>query len=395
MVVSMNMIEQYVKQYGGDETKVEQIFCPYRICPLGAHVDHQYGLVTGFALDKGVEMAYTPTEDGRVEIVSKNYSGRVNFRIGEATEKNFSWGDFSKGVVTILGQKYELKRGIRGVINGMLPTGGLSSSAAVIITYLLAFCRVNEIHLTQSQIIHYAIRVEREFIGVNVGKLDQSCEVYSRKKHLLFLDTLDDSTELVPIPDNMPPFEFAILFSGVERKLAGSKYNARVDECKAAAYALKGYAGLEYGRFEEAFLRDVPMEIFEDYKEKLPRNWRKRAGHYYNENLRVKEGIKAWKRGDMPTFGQLVRESGRSSIYEYETGSEELKCLYEIMNSCEGVYGGRFSGAGFNGCSVAIIEPDKREQVRQYVTEEYLKVFPELRENFSIHFCHSADGVQL
>lgn len=27
------------------------IFSPYRVCPLGAHVDHQHGLVTGFAIN--------------------------------------------------------------------------------------------------------------------------------------------------------------------------------------------------------------------------------------------------------------------------------------------------------------------------------------------------------
>ena len=26
------------------------IFSPYRVCPLGAHVDHQHGQVTGFAI---------------------------------------------------------------------------------------------------------------------------------------------------------------------------------------------------------------------------------------------------------------------------------------------------------------------------------------------------------
>ena len=44
----------------------------------------------------------------------------------------------------------------------------------------------------------------------------------------------------------MPDFEIAIIFSGLERKLAGSAYNMRVDECKAASYALKGFAHLEY-----------------------------------------------------------------------------------------------------------------------------------------------------
>ena len=32
------------------------IFSSYRVCPLGAHVDHQHGLVTGFAIDKGVDL---------------------------------------------------------------------------------------------------------------------------------------------------------------------------------------------------------------------------------------------------------------------------------------------------------------------------------------------------
>ena len=32
------------------------VFTPYRVCPLGAHVDHQHGYVTGFAIDKGVKL---------------------------------------------------------------------------------------------------------------------------------------------------------------------------------------------------------------------------------------------------------------------------------------------------------------------------------------------------
>ena len=51
----------------------QKIFCPYRVCPLGAHVDHQLGLVTGFALDKGISLEYVPTEDGRVHAKSKNF----------------------------------------------------------------------------------------------------------------------------------------------------------------------------------------------------------------------------------------------------------------------------------------------------------------------------------
>ena len=35
-------------------------FVPYRICPIGAHSDHNLGEITGFAIDKGIRLAYSP-----------------------------------------------------------------------------------------------------------------------------------------------------------------------------------------------------------------------------------------------------------------------------------------------------------------------------------------------
>ncbi len=372
-----------------------KIFCPYRVCPLGAHVDHQLGLVTGFALDKGITLEYEPTEDGSVIITSKNFDGKVEFNLSNLPEKASHWGDFAVGAALVLSEKYSLKRGFEGIIEGTLPVGGLSSSAAVIITYLNVLCKVNDITLTQPQIIQYAIRVEREFIGVNVGKLDQSCEVYCKKNKLLYLDTQDDTTELIPCSKDMPPFKIAIIYSGVSRKLAGSAYNLRVDECKAAAYALKGYSGMEYGKINDTHLREVPQSVYDEYKEMLPENWRKRAHHYYHEQERVRKGIEAWRNGDIKAFGEQIFRSGRSSIYYYEAGSEPLKALYDIMLKTDGIYGGRFSGAGFNGCCMAIIDPEKEESIKEYITEEYAKVFPEYMDEFVIAICDTADGVQL
>ena len=48
-------------------------FCPYRISPLGAHIDHQYGKINGLAIDKGIHMAYHPKQNGVVELQSLNF----------------------------------------------------------------------------------------------------------------------------------------------------------------------------------------------------------------------------------------------------------------------------------------------------------------------------------
>ena len=48
-------------------------FCPYRISPLGAHIDHQFGKINGLALDKGIHIAFRPKQNGVVEMVSLQF----------------------------------------------------------------------------------------------------------------------------------------------------------------------------------------------------------------------------------------------------------------------------------------------------------------------------------
>lgn len=371
-------------------------FTPYRVCPIGAHSDHQLGKITGLAIDKGIHIAYGPKQNGVVEITSLQFDKRCQFHVNSVPEtKQDDWADYLRGATIALGQKYPLHIGMCGVIDGELPIGGLSSSAAVIITFLTALCLLNDIHISQQEMIQTALKAENNYVGVSCGKLDQSCEVYCKKHHLLYMDMQDDSYELIPRHPEMKPYRIAIFFSGVERTLAGSAFNMRVDECRSAAYALKAYAGLPYGKFNETNLREVPREVFEQYKDRLPENWAKRAEHWYTEYERVEKGAEAWRRGDIEAFGKLSFESGYSSIHNWETGSPELKTLYEIMRTTDGIYGGRFSGAGFKGCCMALIDPDFKEPIMEKVTKEYLKVFPQLEGRFSIHYCHSANGVNL
>ncbi|HOP11173.1 MAG TPA: galactokinase family protein [Oscillospiraceae bacterium] len=371
-------------------------FCPYRVCPIGAHSDHQYGKITGFAIDQGIHIAYAPKQNGVIELVSLNFDKRAQFHIHEVPkQKQNDWADYLRGATLLMGKKYQLQKGLAGVVEGDLPIGGLSSSAAVIIAFLSALCKVNEIMLRPEEMIELALRAENDYVGVACGTLDQSCEIYSRKDHLLYLDTKDDSRELIPANVVMKPYEIVIFFSGIERMLGGTKYNMRVDECKAAAYALMGFSGMEYGDFKDARLRDISRKVFERYQRKLPENWRKRAVHFYTEFERVEQGVEAWRKGDIEKFGQLCFESGKSSIVNYETGSPELIALYEIMRKTDGIYGGRFSGAGFKGCCMALIDPAFRDSIEKAVTSEYLKQFPNLADKFSVHFCQTADGVRL
>ena len=371
-------------------------FTPYRVCPLGAHSDHQLGKITGFAIDKGIHIAYGPKMNGVVEISSLQFPKRAQWHVSETpSEKQGDWADHLRGATIALNSRYPLRTGLCAVLNGELPIGGLSSSAAVIITFLSALCHLNGITLPAKELIEISKEAENKYVGVSCGKLDQSCEVYCRKDNLLYMDMRDDSYELIPMASSMKPFEIALFFSGLERSLASSKFNMRVDECRSAAYALKAFSGMEYGKFEETNLRDVPYDIYLRYKDKLPENWAKRAEHWYTEFHRVEAGAEAWRNGDIEELGKLSFESGYSSIHNWETGSPELIKLYEIMTHTDGIYGGRFSGAGFKGCCMALIDPAYESKILEKVEREYLAAFPDLKDKYSAHICHTADGARL
>ena len=384
--------EKFHEMYKQDATGIS--FCPYRICPIGAHSDHNLGKITGIAIDKGIHVAYKPKHNGVIELTSLQFEKRAQWHIAETppTKQN-DWADYLRGATLALAKNHSLHIGLSAIIEGGLPIGGLSSSAAVIISYVSALCNVNDIHLTPVEIILIVLAAENNYVGVSCGKLDPSCELYSQKNQLLYLDTQDDSYELIPTHPAMKPYKIAIFFSGIERSLAGSKFNMRIDECRSAAYALKAYAGMEYGKFGETNLREVPRNVYEQYGDRLPTNWAKRAAHWYTEFDRVEQGAEAWRKGDLDKYGQLSFESGKSSIYNWETGSPELKTLYEIMTTTDGIYGGRFSGAGFKGCCMALIDPAFEERIKERVTREYLNVFPALKGKYSVYLCESADGM--
>ena len=372
------------------------IFSPYRVCPLGAHVDHQHGLVTGFAIDKGVDLWYDIASDSSVELHSAQYDNIVRFNIAEPTlVRQKDWGDYARGAKYALQKRFILKRGIRGKIQGSLPIGGLSSSAAVLVAYVMAFADANEIRLAPMEVIMIASEAEREYIGLTNGILDQACIVLGKKDHLLMLDCDTNEYRLIPRAASMPPMKIGIFFSGLTRSLINSNYNLRVHECRTAAWIMQAYDNVPLKTPDKTFLRDVSRDALAKYQDKMPERFVKRATHFYSEYRRVREGITAWEKGDLNWFGRLSFESCESSIHNYECGSPELVAIYNAMRQTDGIYGGRFSGAGFKGACIALCDPSKIEAIEQSVREKYLSEFPQYKDAMECYFCDIADGARI
>jgi galactokinase len=388
----------YRECFSGSEPEYH-VFSPYSVCPLGAHVDHQHGIVTGFALDKGIDLLFSSAEDGRVEMLSTRFAGEVSFSVrSQVGQRENNWGDYLRAALWAMQQKYSLTVGIRGVVGGTIPSGGIASSAALLCGFIMSLAKVNHLELDRMQLIDLAAKAEQSYIGLKNGILDHACVTLSKANQLLLLDTDKLSILQEPFSGSVSagqelPFKVAVFFSGVSRSLIYTDYNQRVQECRVAADILQAYEDDKGSGYEENVLRRVKPTTFEKYASQMPPRYARRARHFFSECERVQEGLEAWQQGDVEQFGELMFESCESSILNYECGSPQLIAIYRSLRNTPGVYGARFCGAGFIGSCFALIDPSKEDAIREKVLRDYLQQFPMYKDSFRTFICESHDGV--
>jgi galacturonokinase len=321
------------------------------------------------------------------------YPGEIHFPLDQpGAPQSGDWGNYARGAVhALMRAGHQLQQGMTGVITGPWSEGGLSSSAAVGVAYLLALEDINGLMVTSEQNIRLDQAIENDYLGLRNGILDQSGILLSRKDHLTLMDCATGNHRLIPAGAPADSWSILLAFSGLRQALTGTDYNRRVAECSEAARILLAAAG----RPEVTpVLNSVSESEYAAHKERLPSPLDRRAAHCFSETARVRDGVEAWQRGDLSEFGRLMTASGESSIRNYQCGCPPLIELYEILARCPGVFGARFSGAGFRGCCIAFVDRAAAAQAAEEITRKYAERRPELAANAAVVEVHSDDGAR-
>lgn len=342
-------------------------------------------------------LACAPTTGREVRLSSLEYPGEVRFRLeAPGPRRAGDWGNYPRGAVHALTEAgYELQRGMVGVVSGPWSEGGLSSSAALGVACLLALEELNGLVVTPRQNILLDQAIENAYLGLRNGILDPSGILLSRRDQLTLVDCATGGHRLIPLPAVAPPTGLLLAFSGLKQALTSTDYNRRVDECIEAARILLTAVGRGDEAAAKPVLGTVSDTEYEAYRERLSAPLDRRARHFFGERARVHAGIEAWQRADLIEFGRLMSASGESSIRNYECGAAPLIDLYELLVRCAGVYGARFSGAGFRGCCLALVNPAAADEVAREVTRDYAARQPELASAAHVVSVRSEDGARL
>jgi galactokinase/galacturonokinase len=384
--------QHFQESAGRSFETIRHVIAPYRICPLGAHIDHQGGPVLGRTINAYSVLAFSPLDMPEIQLVSANYPEKSSFSLAKPGPVDHSrWDRYARGAVYALSAAYPLRRGLTGFIQGALPDSGLSSSASVGLAYLAALANVNGISLDWTELIELDRRLENSYLGLHNGILDQTTILYGRRDAMLHINTQKRTVTWLEDPPTAADTGFLVFFSGFTRELTATGFNARVIECHQAALQLARMAGLTKPRW----LADIPGSVWRSQEDELPDPLRRRARHFFGEVKRVNMGRQAWLEGNMSRFGSLMNESCASSIELYQSGSGPIIRLQEIVSSIDGVLGSRFSGGGYGGCVVALVEKGGIDHVRQAVKARFLDHCPGVAGKYLSFVAKSESGLRL
>ncbi len=340
---------------------------PGRINLIGEHTDYNEGFVLPAAINLGICFVVAPRNDREFHFVAADMmEEEFECTLQTLNKSSKSWPNYLLGVIEQMVKAGHDLHGCNVVFGGDIPIGaGLSSSAAVEAGFAFALNTIFSLGLTPVELVHIAQKAEREFVGVQCGIMDQFINIFSKEKKVLRLDCRTLEYEYFPFEyDHVC---FVLCDTGVSRQLAASQYNTRRSQCEGGVAFLQKYDATIKS------LRDVTMELLEQYKNVFDPLLYKRCEYVVRENARVLSACEALLSHDLHAFGRLMFQSHAGLRDGYEVSCRELDLLVDIASTVPGVIGARMMGAGFGGCTLNLVGKRHCEEFTQIICSEYKK----------------------
>lgn len=368
---------QFSEVFGTTDEEIRVFTSPGRVNLIGEHVDYCGGCVMPAALTMKTTLLARKRNDSILRLKATDLDIIVETEISEAKnlKGKLKWGDYQLGVaLELINDGYELC-GCDLLYDDTVPHGGgLSSSAAIEVSTALCFATLanekkgitKDIDMIEMALVSQ--RAEHNFIGVKCGIMDQFASAMGKADHAIYLNC--STLEYEHIPLALGSHKLVLTNTNVKHSLGSSKYNERRAECEAGLNVLKTVLP------DIECLADVSEEDFAKYSDLIKDEVvKRRIKHVVGECARVRKSAEELKHGNLAGFGKLMNMSHDSLRFDYEVTCPELDFVVDKGRSVDGVLGIRMTGAGFGGCTVAIIADEAIDTYKETVGKAYLESF--------------------
>ncbi|HUG34801.1 MAG TPA: galactokinase [Anaerolineales bacterium] len=364
---------------------------PGRVNLLGEHVDYNDGFVLPAAIDRATYIAFSPADTPHSTLLAVDLDQQAVFSpqtIPTKTQTDTSslpeWAYYPAGAMWSLLEENQSVPAINAAFSSSVPRGsGLSSSASVEMAFMIAWQTLGGWTLPPMRLALLAQKAENRYVGVNSGIMDQFASACGVENNLLLLDCRSLEWQTLPLPEDI---SIVIADTSVRRKLTSGAYNNRRAACEEAVRLLKQ----DLPSIQS--LRDVSVEEFNQFEDKLPVEVAMRARHVVEEIERTKQVRAMLEAGNVQMVGRLMNQCHVSLRDLYEVSCPELDAMVEIAQSLNGCLGARLTGAGFGGCTVNLVLRERVDDFSRILAQTY-----EWKTNLKpeVYACRASQGAGL
>jgi galactokinase len=379
----IDLVQKYHRVYPGDG-EIELFSTPGRTEVGGNHTDHNGGRVLAAALDLDIIAAVAKNDEQIIRVQSEKFPS-VEIKTAEleaVQEEQFTSAALVRGVCARLDQLGYKIGGFDAYTTSNVPIGaGLSSSAAfevlivTILNHLYNDGVVDDVE--NAKISQYA---ENIYFGKPSGLMDQITCALGGLITIDFQDFDQPIVQKVSFDFETQAYSVVIVDTGGDHANLTEDYSAVQSEMRSVARTMGGEVLREFSK--DKLIANLPS-----IRSQVSDRAILRTIHFYDDDQRVVDQVKALERGDFKEFLKLVNKSGDSSwrlaqnIYTCRDVHDQrlgvALALSEIILKDEGAW--RVHGGGFAGTIQAFVQDD--------LVEEYIS---RMETVFGLGSCHRA-----
>jgi len=296
---------------------------PYRINWCGSYTDCLGKPAITSTIDKYMYFIFAPNDINMIRVYSDEFDNifeqwlePIRFRYG-------TWVDYITVALQALTEVYELNRGANIYVKAGLPSGlGLGSSAMFIMGIIRAIAQINELQLTDNELVELAYKAEHDFLNIPCGLMD-----FKAIQHTDGTWVIDNGTSKLEfdLPLTWKQFDVMIAYD----KHSQHKHLNNKDFDNAAA--LDGDAASRYLEYERTFVNEM-TKIF---------------NMKYNDDIQL------------ALLGVYMLLCNKNLNEFLDSGTPYY------FNNVQGVYGYKALGSGLKGSLFLLVNPDHQN----YITE--------------------------
>lgn len=341
---------------------------PGSIQMLGEVTNFNYSKVISVNIGKSaIIMAQKRKEGDRIiHFYSRKYDEKIKMTLNDPQSKEeHGWANFIASTLFMLEGNSKKVSGMNVYIDNQIPDlFDANSIESLEIGVLYLASKFSDWQLKGAEMAQICAEGEKRFLGREKSYVKYIPAIFGKKSAITLFDSSSNTEENINL--DTKNYIFLTLSSGVKKKHIEERKNNILKEVEEAIMIMQK-SGANFSK-----LNELTMEQFDEYRNKLSVQQRKRCAYFISENERVESARQCLIKNDIDGFAKLINDSQKNIKNRLEILEEENEILLDIIQDIPEIKAARLVNMGIDGTVFILVDKNRKSEVESRIKKTFL-----------------------